>query len=61
MTALDRTYHPSHEMVTDEYGVDTFRLAEGYHNGPECKRCGTWCHHCDPERSAAPCPVGGHP
>lgn len=39
-----------HELIREESGeIDILRLSIGYHNGPECKKCGqTWCEHCRP-------------
>ena len=51
-----RTYDETHKMYMDDDGrVDVWRLCEGFHNGPECRRCGSWCEHCDTERAALPC------
>jgi hypothetical protein len=46
-----------HDWRKDEYGeIDTFALDNGYHNGPECLRCGeTFCHHCRPEKMNEDC------
>lgn len=49
-----------HDLYLDEDGdIDIFRLDEGYHNGPECRRCGDiWCHHCEPNKEDEECPSG---
>lgn len=49
-----------HDWVLNEHGdIDFWRLAEGYHNGPECIRCGqTFCEHCSPECYNEECPSG---
>ena len=39
--------------------ADPFRLDEGFHNGPECRRCGRIaCEHCTPALWHEECPVG---
>lgn len=39
----------------DDDRIDWFRLDVGFHNGPECAKCGTqWCYHCD--ENIKPCP-----
>lgn len=36
---------------------DAFRLDSGYHNGPQCKRCGRIaCEHCEPGIWDEECP-----
>ena len=54
--AYDPDYHATHDMYADADGtVDTWRLDHGIHNGPGCRRCGSWCEQCDTERAALPC------
>ncbi len=59
-TALARDYDvPTDEELRDEYYdmPDIFRMSAGFHNGPECKRCGRMaCHHCHREIYAEECP-----
>ncbi len=51
--------HGGHAFYANESGgVDIWRLEEGYHNGPECARCGAYfCEHCDPEKLEQKCPL----
>lgn len=46
-----------HDWARNEDGsIDIFRLEVGYHNGPECIRCGhIFCEHCRPEDYDEPC------
>lgn len=47
-----------HDFYKDEDGdIDIWRVDEGYHNGPECIRCGEIaCHHCAPWVYTEECP-----
>jgi hypothetical protein len=49
-----------HEFYRNSRGdIDGWRLDEGYHNGPECMRCGgIWCEHCDHGIYDEECPNG---
>lgn len=42
--------YPEHDWEREKDGsIDEFAMEVGYHNGPECKRCGkTFCIHCEP-------------
>ena len=52
-----KNWHPTHDMVLDEDGlVNVWKVDWGHHNGPECKRCGLWCYHCEFKRGDEECP-----
>lgn len=59
-TEIEEGIHePSDDETENEWldAPDIFRLSAGFHNGPECKRCGRiTCHHCHREVYAEECP-----
>ena len=56
-----KTTLPHHKWRFDKDGkIDEFAVDVGYHNGPECVRCGeSFCHHCNPECYDEPCTAEG--
>lgn len=57
----NRDSRPKDFKLSDAYGdePDIFRFNAGYHNGPECKRCGkAECHHCYPDFEDEECSGG---
>ena len=46
-----------HVWIREDDGiVDVWRVAEGFHNGPECALCGeSFCEHCSPDRIKETC------
>jgi hypothetical protein len=53
-----RDNDPDSYQEGDVYGdiIDIFALSHGYHNGPECKKCGySFCQHCDCEFDVPHC------
>jgi hypothetical protein len=61
MARPDSTSIRAHVWFENAFGeTDIFRLNAGFHNGPECIRCGLkFCHHCDPFLYDRPCPAPG--
>ena len=49
-----------HLWYKDENGnIDEWRVANGFHNGPECQICHTaFCEHCTPDWSTTECEIG---
>lgn len=56
-----KTTLPHHKWHVNKYGnIDEFAVGIGYHNGPECVRCGkSFCQHCNPECYDEPCTAEG--
>jgi len=51
-----RKEHGHEWKMTEEGRIDVFALAYGYHNGPECAKCGyDFCQHCKSEFEAPVC------
>lgn len=49
-----------HLWYKDKNGnIDEWRVANGFHNGPECQICHTaFCEHCTPDWSTTECEIG---
>lgn len=52
MVKFSKKVYPKHKWVRDGGKIDFFAFAVGYHNGPQCDRCGfSYCEHCQDGKS----------